>query len=697
MTSVDALAGAPARRPGRGGVVLATALGALGAALLTLLSLAGREGLERPGLFASDGWTDAGVTAVLTDRGIPVSWFVSYVSLLEALLIGTGLVAAYLIARGEFSWFRAYLALAIVLHTGFGGVLMPIVGAVRPGLEPAASLLQGLAWFVLFPLAYVFPDGRFVPRWTRWLLPAWAALFVALLVLVTEPPDQAWVAAPMLLLLASCAGAQVHRYLHRADPVQRQQIRWVVLAVGLRFLYMVVILVTPVGGLMRETTPRGLAADLVTTTVSYGISALLPVSVAIAVLRYRLFDVDVVIRWALVYGLLTAFVLGAYAVVVGGVGALAGGTRGGALPLVATVIVALAVEPLRRWLQHRVNGLVYGQRDDPYAVISRLGEQLGSAVPSPAVLQTTVDTIGTALKLPYVSIEPTAGGLEPVSYGRPPAAGDRTENFPLSFEGEPLGRLVAAGRAGERLGGADRRLLAEVSRQAGVSVSAAALTTELRRARERAVAVREEERRRLHRDLHDGLGPTLASLYQRTDAALALMRRDPAAAERLIAVVSGQLKATIGEIRELVYSLRPPALDELGLLAAVEEACLRLNGDPDRLRITVLGGAGPMPQLPAAIEVAAYRIAVESVTNVVRHAGATRCEIRLHRTAGELLLDVTDDGVGLAPGVRPGAGLRSMRERAEETGGTLERRPGTPRGTIVSARLPLPPEGAAHD
>jgi signal transduction histidine kinase len=212
------------------------------------------------------------------------------------------------------------------------------------------------------------------------------------------------------------------------------------------------------------------------------------------------------------------------------------------------------------------------------------------------------------------------------------------------------------------------------------------LTADLRRSRERLVAAREEERRRLRRDLHDGLGPQLASLTLKLDAARNLLAHDPAAADALLVELKDQTQTAIADIRRLVYDLRPPALDQLGLVPALREHALTrkaLNG----LQIAV-EASEPWPALPAAVEVAAYRIVLEALTNVERHARARRCVVRL-TLDDALQLEIADDGVGLSPGYQAGVGLTSMRERAAELGGSCTIESASDGGTRVLARLPL--------
>jgi signal transduction histidine kinase len=214
------------------------------------------------------------------------------------------------------------------------------------------------------------------------------------------------------------------------------------------------------------------------------------------------------------------------------------------------------------------------------------------------------------------------------------------------------------------------------------------LTADLQRSRERLVTAREEERRRLRRDLHDGLGPALAAQTLKVGAARVLYGRDPGAADRLLGELERDIAAALADIRRLVYNLRPPTLDELGLCAAIRECAAQYHANGASQLHVAVEAPEHLPNLPAAVEVAAYRITQEALANVARHAGARSCRIRL--TPGELLeLEIADDGAGLPAERRLGVGLMSMRERAEELGGTCSVEAALGGGTLVRAQLPL--------
>jgi signal transduction histidine kinase len=355
-------------------------------------------------------------------------------------------------------------------------------------------------------------------------------------------------------------------------------------------------------------------------------------------------------------------------------------------PLLATALVAVVFHPLRIVIQRAANRLLYGDRDDPYGVLHRLNrrleqEQLTSALPQ--VLETVTD----ALHVPFAAIELIDDGhrRRVASLGRDAIA---PESFPMTYQQEVVGSLLVSPRsAGSRLTAAERRLLRDLAAQAGVATHAVQLTAELRRSRERLVRSREQERRRLRRELHDGLGPALAGMTLQVSAAKVLIRQDQVLAEATLEGLERQLQASLVEVRSVVDDLRPAVLDQLGLVKSLEAAVARFSppaGTGPVISVTVVGAS----DLPAAVEVAAYRIAVEALTNVIKHARASRCDLLLALT-DTLTLHITDDGVGMPEKPGPGVGLQSMRERVEELGGTFAVTHLRSGGTRVHAEIPL--------
>ncbi len=406
----------------------------------------------------------------------------------------------------------------------------------------------------------------------------------------------------------------------------------------------------------------------------------------------RAWSPDRILNRSIVYGTLTGGIILTYAASVVLLRALLPGETPYAVALLSTGAGALVALPLRDRLQRIVNRLMYGDRDDPYRAIARLGEQLETSIGSENVLEAIVGTVVQALRLPYAAIELTDASDASVAaaHGKPPADPVTVLRLPLAYRGDVIGHLLLAPRsAGEAFGDADLRLLGDLARQAGPAVQAVRLTADLRRSRERLVTALEEERRRLQRDLHDGLGPTLAGALMKMEAARTRLDTSPGEADRLLGELASDTRRTIDEVRRLTYDLRPPALDQLGLVGALRERAAEFSTARGEALEIGIEAPSDLPPLPAAVEVAAYRIGLEALTNVARHSGARRATLRLSAAGGALDVEVVDDGRGIEANGHSGVGHRSMRERAEELGGWLELGRRARAGTRVHARLPL--------
>jgi signal transduction histidine kinase len=578
---------------------------------------------------------------------------------------------------------------------------------IDPGSLPAGEALAWVgswAWIGTIPLVgavitLLFPDGRL--HSARWRPALWFSIATLGVLLVAyafsegalenlSPIENPVGFLPEgvrdlggLLVVAVPLGlaSLVARYRSARDE-RRQQLKWIAAAAC---LFVVLTVVQVIAAAVDESAEIGWLINVGTL----GLVA----AAGMAVLRYRLYDLDRVVNRTIVYGALTAGVVAIYVGTVAGLGELLD-SSGIGVSLIATGLVAVAAQPLRIALQQRVDRLMYGDRDDPYRALSGLGERLGQALDPDAVLPAIVEAVADGLRLPYVAIELEHGSERRLAARHGEPRGGELARLPLEYRGVAVGELVVAPRsASEPLGAADLRLLSDLARQAGVAAHAVALTRDLRHSRERLVATREEERRRLRRDLHDGLGPTLAGIALELESARALIEPDPDAARELLGRLKVEVQQAIADIRRIAHDLRPPALDELGLVAAVREQAARIgvgaNGaaNAGALRIEVEAPAA-LPPLPAAVEVAAYRIAQEALTNVSRHAAAGRCQVRID-VNGALELEVSDDGGGLPAERGAGVGLTSMRERAEELGGSFSVESARGGGTVVRATLPV--------
>jgi signal transduction histidine kinase len=605
--------------------------------------------------------------------------------------VGGYLLAVELIAVGVFTLISAIIVrgrprepmalLAALLLVTFGASIGPMTSLTA--VEPLLLVVGFLASASLFSFAYSFPQGRFVPAWTGWL---------ALLVVAWQVPDtffRSWSistynwpatanAVVWLFLAVSIVVVQLYRYRRVSTAEQRMQTRWVVAGLALSALSFAAVVgfITLVG-----QQPDSVAALAFGGTAYYLALLPLPLSIGVAMARDGLWGIDVLIGRGVVYLGLTAAVVAIYALIVVGMGQLLR-VDNLLLSLLATGVIAVVFQPMRLRLQRLVARLLYGERDDPYLVLSGLGRRLGESIDPDAVLPTVVSTVAATLRLPYVAITVRRGDADEVVAAFGERFGEPLR-LPLRHRGVDVGELVVGHRAGERsFSSAELVLLEDLARQAGAAAQAVQLTTELRRSREEIVLAREEERRRLRRDLHDGLGPSLASVALMADAARNVLATDPGRADALLAELKAEARSATAEVRRVVHELRPPALDELGLVGALREQAAQYTAAG--LEVEVV--AADLGDLPAAVEVAAYRIVSEALTNVVRHADARRAVLSLWRAQG-LELTVRDDGRGL--GSTPaGVGVSSMRQRAEELGGGCAVT-GSEGGTEVRASLPL--------
>jgi two-component system, NarL family, sensor kinase len=628
----------------------------------------------------------------------------------EALgVLGAPLLGALIVWRqptNRYGWVWCLLGLAVAVQGAAFTYQLWAWYITWPRIRPfgyeaewlgtvMAALALGLVPLVLL----LFPDGR--PPSPRWRPVVWATVVVCVVwtlstavapgpMLEGTPnpfnwlwrynlPNQLarWLADELvwavLLLIAVGAWSLLAR-LRQARGRQRQQVKWLAYAAVLLTVLLTAALVPVLTwnsvGLMRAVL---IAIALWAVYLAIGI----------AIFRYRLYDIDRLINRTVVYGLLTAGGIGVYVAVVKGAEWLLREGVGLGGSLVATAVVAVGFAPARDRLQRWVDRRLYGERHDPVRAMARVGERLRDA-PGGDVLAEVLQAVCETLRLPAASLR-VENGVEVAAYGRPGAA---SESIPLAHEGQRVGVLLVSPRAGEQtLGVADRRVLEVLAAPVAVALHAVLLSQELQRSRERLVAAREEERRRLRRDLHDGLGPILTAVTLKADAARSVLAAAPDRADSLLAELRGDAKQAIGDLRRIIYDLRPAPLDELGLLGALGEQVDRFG----RQGLSVTLQAPPaLPVLPAAVEVAAYRIVTEALTNVARHAHAGRASVTVSVDDG-LCLDVQDDGTASTAngtGWRPGVGLVSMAERVAEVGGTFQAGP-TPTGGRVQASLPL--------
>jgi len=626
--------------------------------------------------------------ALLAAQGFPVAGYALYMLGITVLVVAIFTILALVMAWRLFLQPKGlfFSAVLVILPTT-AITSFDVVAAAFPAWSMPVNLLFILGLAASFSFFLIFPNGSLAPR---------GSLFLPLLIMTAYLADQfiesyrpyRWFA--YLPLFFTILVVIVYRYQRLFNRTERQQARWVVFGCVVFMAGMPVWAYTfdwsqPSPG--REHLLLMMGGWTLTNLLTLA----LPLSIFAAILRYRLWDIDLILRKTLVYTLLTVILVVIYSGSVALLQNLFAATTGQNSPLanvISTLIIAALFQPVRERLQRAANRLFFGDRDDPYVVFSKLDQQLQNAAAPDQTLTAIAVTLCERLKLPYAAIivETANGERNTVASHGQWVAGVR--EWPLRFQGLSLGWLAAAPREpGETFTAQEERLLADVASHAGAAVHAAQLTRTLQHARERLVLAQEEERRRIRRDLHDGLGPTLASQTFALDAAIDLLEVDPLAAAEVLHKLKSQNQALVADIRRLVYELRPPSLDELGLHGAIEALLQQVNSHSPT-QVFFRSEPGALENLPAAVEAAVYRLVQEGVNNALRHAQAQTCTVECQLSGSWLTLKICDDGRGIPSAQRGGVGLRSMRERAEELGGNLDIAPGKTSGTVITALLP---------
>ncbi len=578
-------------------------------------------------------------------------------------------------------------------------VLLAEYGARQPPppLAPAAVFLGDYIWLPGLAMSValftpLFPDGR--PASRRWRPLVWAG--AAGVALVTIPlafintPD----IAPRRNPLAPTSASAQHALMLVLGAGLG-----IALACGATGAVLLAVRMARTRGHERRRIGWFFAAFAIVVVarvlpVSPAVAAVavffFPLALGVAMLRHRLFDGDRLLNRTLVYAVLTIGVAGIFGLTVGLASSALGGSGTGAV--VAAVIIALGVSPARNIVQRGVDRLLYGERRDPYAALTRLGDQLSETIAADAVLTVIAGTVRTALRLPYVAVT-LSGDAEPSAHDGEPTA--NVAELPLRSAGLEVGKLTIGLRDKQRfIDPGDERLLQVFAQQAGAAADGVRLTRDLRRSRDDLLVARDEERHRIQRDLHDGLGPTLAGMALGLDAARRTVAGTAPDTAELLASMTAEVKASLSDIRRLVADLRPTTLDQLGLVEGLRQYADTVSLRSEGLLKVRVEVHDPIPALSPAMEIVAYRIVMEAVANVARHAGASHCTVLITAADRALCLTVTDNGRGLPePGNEAGhphgLGLRSMAERAAELGGRCMTGAAEGGGTTVTATIPF--------
>ena len=551
---------------------------------------------------------------------------------------------------GAYAWLPG-----VVLGIGVITLLFPDGGPVLPRWRPLVRVACAFAAIgTLAVFLWAEPMRDTFPRWRNpFALPAAAEPALVVVALAA-------VAGAAACGLAGAVGLVIR--MRRAEGPERRRIGW--------------FFVSFLPGVLAQV-------PAVSPAVPAAAWGLFPVGMGVAMVRHGLFGADRLLSRTLVYVALTGLVAGIFGLFVGLASNVLGGEGTGAVA--AAVVIALGLSPARTLVQRGVDRLIYGRSRDPYVVLTDLGRQLSAAIALEDVLPIIVQTVSAGLRLPYAAVTLRGEDAPAAEYGERPG---RHIDLPLRHGGHEVGRLTIGLREGQRrLDPVDERLLHDFARHAGAAAEGVRLTFDLRRSRDRVLAARDEERHRIRRDLHDGLGPTLAGVALGLGAARRSVT-DSGPAD-LLGRLESEVLDGLDDVRRIVADLHPAGLEDAGLVTALRrhaDTLSRRTGGT--LKIDVMT-AGDLPSLAPVVEAAAYRIVLEALTNVARHARARTCVVGLGADADHLRLAVRDDGVGVEPYVPAGIGLRSMAERAAELGGTCQvrRRPGG--GTLVEATLRL--------
>ncbi|MFU8872945.1 sensor histidine kinase [Micromonospora sp. SL4-19] len=604
---------------------------------------------------------------VLLRRGHPVAWLLAATGVggglsalgaqyVDLLAVRPGLPAPVLLTSARnWAWVPGMLSLIVVVPwlVREGRMAVPARVAVAAGALVTAGI-------ELFHLTWPGqPFGAPLPI----DVPGWAD--------VVDTGDLLLFRAVPLLGLLAAAGV-VRRWRTR-PPAERIGLGW--LAVG------TVLLAVSFAPLGFPADWARHVPDRLAPIAMLASQAFFPAAVLAVVLRQRLWGIEIAVRRTLVWFLLTFLLVAAYVVGVSVLDALLPSTP--AVPgVLVTALVAAGAQPARARVQRGVDRLIHGEAVEPLGVVRGVGHRISASADPADVLTGVAQSLTDLLRLGACAIE--VDGPEPyAAHGASAGPVGAPLVLPLSRGGTEFGRLVAWARAGERLDGRTRAALLDLVPVVASAASLAATSRALAGSRARLAEAREEERRKLRRDLHDGLGPALAGVALGLQAARNLLTVDPEAAGRLLDRLRDETDQRVEHVRDLARGLMPPVLGERGLAPALHELAQRYEGSGLDVRVV----AAPLA-LPEPVATAIYGIVSEAVRNVHRHAGAASCRVRVDRDDTGLTVRVEDGGRGVAPDVPAGIGMRSMRERAEGIGGVCVVAPGEGGGTAVTVRLP---------
>jgi signal transduction histidine kinase len=592
----------------------------------------------------------------------------------------------------------------------------------RHGVPPAGVYAAWLVEWIWIPLitglavvAAIFPDGRFLsPGWRRAM---WAAIAISLVPMVLNAliprlsvytgidnpvglggeriRDAAVASTTLMLPIVIVGAAAIVRRFRRSSGDERLQLKWLTLSSALVAsmfgVYGVLVIVQGTA----SPDGRGLTWLENLTIVAF---LAVPVSVAFGVLKYRLYDIDIVINKAVVYGAIAAFITGVYLIVVIGVGSLIGYASNPVLSAIAAAIIALAFQPARRGAQRLANRFVYGRRATPYEVLSQLSSRFANAYSLddalPRLAHVSADAVGAERATIWLRADgmlrpsaswPDDGSTAPLAMhgSELPAFGPREAGFAVRHQGEPLGAVSVTMPASEPLGPAQRKLLEDVAAQAGLVLRNVGLLEDLRASRLRIVTAQDERAKKLERDIHDGAQQQLVALSVKQRLVAGLVGKDDERARAMLDELQLETTDALESLRDLARGIYPPLLADKGLAAALEAQARKSP-------VPVSVDADGIGRYPQEVEAAVYFCCLEAVQNAAKYASAERVTISLAASNGHLTFAVADDGAGFDPSETPrGTGLTNMRDRVEALGGAIEVSSRPRAGTAISGSIPV--------
>ncbi len=643
-------------------------------------------------------------------------------------------VGAFATVGALLAWKRpanaiGWLLSGVALSFSCGGV--SLLFAYDPGTLTLANLL-GFIWLfglgLIVPVLLIFPTGRLLSR--RWRPVAWAVTaglaawvvgnLLSPTIITADPasiqnpvglPGAAGKAFQVLAWLGAltilCCGlaaivALVIRY-RRAQLIEREQLKWLLFASAV----IVLALVTEVA--MQKVLGSGEASTDLQNAISSGAAALVPVAIGVAVFRYHLYDIDVVINKTLVYGSLAAFITGVYVAIVVGLGSLLTGHRTHPsllLPIIATAVVAIAFQPVRERAQHLANRLVYGKRATPYEVLADFAARTGGTYATDEVLPRMARILAEGTAAARADVWLANGGefrddaswppdAPPLPHMNATEADDQlscpgTDRvLPVRYQGELLGALSVTKRPGESLTPTEGKLLIDLAAQVGLVLRNVRLWEELtarlediRASRRRLVAAQDAERRRIERNIHDGAQQQLVGLAIKLSLAESMIGVDTAGEREMLSELRVDATAASQDLWDLAQGIYPPLLMAEGLAAALRAQAAK---SPVRTELET-DGIGRYPQ---EVEAAAYFCVLEALQNVAKYSGASTARVRISVASGDLEFEVADDGVGFDVAARAyGSGLQGIADRLGAHRGLLEVESTPGAGTVIRGRLP---------